>query len=45
MPGPRRGVLRVCTTGDYAPFNRLDAKPKFVATTWAKLVDDLSAGR
>ncbi len=64
---PRRGVLRVCTTGDYAPFSRLDAstrtyrgidvemagqlaesldaKPRFVATTWAKLVDDLSAGR
>ncbi|QLH24814.1 transporter substrate-binding domain-containing protein [Streptomyces sp. Rer75] len=64
---PRRGVLRVCTTGDYRPFSHrdaktgaytgidismagnlaksLDAKPKFVATTWAKLVDDLAAGR
>ncbi|KAA6213172.1 ABC transporter substrate-binding protein [Streptomyces albofaciens JCM 4342] len=64
---PRRGVLRVCTTGDYRPFTHrdpasgaysgvdvsmardlaasLDAKPKYVATTWAKLVDDLAAGR
>lgn len=64
---PERGVLRVCTTGDYRPFSHrdattgaytgidiamagnlaktLDAKPKFVATTWAKLVDDLAAGR
>lgn len=64
---PARGVLRVCTTGDYRPFSHrdattgaytgidismagdlaksLDAKPKFVATTWAKLVDDLAAGR
>ncbi|MFE0100788.1 transporter substrate-binding domain-containing protein [Streptomyces sp. NPDC059009] len=63
---PKKGVLRVCTTGDYAPFTRLDAdgghsgidikmagdlaksldaKPKFVATTWADLVNDLKAGR
>ncbi|MFE0382139.1 transporter substrate-binding domain-containing protein [Streptomyces inhibens] len=64
---PRRGVLRVCTTGDYRPFSHLDpatgtyrgvdirmaedlaksldAKPRYVATTWAKLVGDLSAGR
>ncbi|MFG2530940.1 transporter substrate-binding domain-containing protein [Streptomyces sp. NPDC048516] len=64
---PRRGVLRVCTTGDYRPFSyrdpktgsyggvditmagdlakSLDAKPRYVATTWAKLVGDLSAGR
>jgi cyclohexadienyl dehydratase len=64
---PKRGVLRVCTTGDYPPFSRLDAKtgtysgidiamagdlakgldatPDFVPTTWAKLVDDLTAGR
>jgi cyclohexadienyl dehydratase len=64
---PQRGVLRVCTTGDYRPFSHrdaktgtytgidiamagnlaksLDAEPKFVATTWAKLVDDLAAGR
>jgi cyclohexadienyl dehydratase len=64
---PERGVLRVCTTGDYRPFSHrdprtgdytgidiamagdlaksLDAKPEFVATTWAKLVDDLAAGR
>jgi cyclohexadienyl dehydratase len=64
---PERGVLRVCTTGDYRPFTHLDpktgdytgididmardlaksldAKPAFVATTWAKLVDDLVAGR
>lgn len=64
---PRRGVLRVCTTGDYRPFSHLDpttgkyrgvdiemaqdlaksldAKPRYVATTWARLVGDLSAGR
>ncbi|GCD41968.1 transporter substrate-binding domain-containing protein [Streptomyces paromomycinus] len=64
---PRRGVLRVCTTGDYRPFTHrdpasgayrgvdismardlarsLDAEPKYVPTTWAKLVDDLAAGR
>ncbi|PBC85860.1 MULTISPECIES: transporter substrate-binding domain-containing protein [unclassified Streptomyces] len=64
---PRRGVLRVCTTGDYRPFSHLDPKtgtysgvditmagdlaksldatPRYVATTWAKLVGDLSAGR
>ncbi|MFJ6749039.1 transporter substrate-binding domain-containing protein [Streptomyces sp. NPDC091266] len=64
---PRRGVLRVCTTGDYRPFSHLDpktgtysgvdiemaqdlaksldAKPRYVATTWAKLVDDLAGGR
>ncbi|MFG2223260.1 transporter substrate-binding domain-containing protein [Streptomyces sp. NPDC048644] len=64
---PRRGVLRVCTTGDYRPFTyldpktgkyrgvdiemardlatSLDAKPRYVATTWAKLVGDLTAGR
>ncbi|MGW8552673.1 transporter substrate-binding domain-containing protein [Streptomyces tubercidicus] len=64
---PRRGVLRVCTTGDYRPFSHRDpatgkysgvdiamagdlakslgAKPRYVATTWAKLVGDLSAGR
>ncbi|MEU7160306.1 transporter substrate-binding domain-containing protein [Streptomyces chrestomyceticus] len=64
---PRRGVLRVCTTGDYRPFTHrdpasgayrgvdvsmardlarsLDAKPKYVPTTWAKLIDDLAAGR
>ncbi|MDT0543068.1 transporter substrate-binding domain-containing protein [Streptomyces lonegramiae] len=64
---PERGVLRVCTTGDYRPFTHrdpktgdytgididmardlaksLDAKPAFVSTTWAKLVDDLAAGR
>ncbi|MFG2894861.1 transporter substrate-binding domain-containing protein [Streptomyces sp. NPDC048248] len=64
---PRRGVLRVCTTGDYRPFTHLDtktgdysgidikmaedlaksldAKPRYVATTWADLVGDLAAGR
>ncbi|UZJ33588.1 transporter substrate-binding domain-containing protein [Streptomyces endophytica] len=64
---PRRGVLRVCTTGDYRPFSyrdpgtgsyrgvdidmaqdlarSLDAKPRYVPTTWAGLVGDLSAGR
>ncbi|MER6846130.1 transporter substrate-binding domain-containing protein [Streptomyces platensis] len=64
---PRRGVLRVCTTGDYRPFTHrdpatgkysgvdikmagdlaksLDAAPRYVATTWARLVGDLSAGR
>ncbi|WKX73186.1 transporter substrate-binding domain-containing protein [Streptomyces sp. XD-27] len=64
---PARGVLRVCTTGDYRPFTHrdpatgryrgididmaadlaksLDARPAFTATTWAKLVDDLAAGR
>lgn len=64
---PERGVLRVCTTGDYRPFTHrdpktgdytgididmardlaksLDAKPAYTATTWAKLVDDLAAGR
>ncbi|NEW76833.1 transporter substrate-binding domain-containing protein [Streptomyces rhizosphaericus] len=64
---PERGVLRVCTTGDYRPFSHrdptsgaytgidikmagdlaksLDAKPKYVPTTWATLVDDLAAGR
>lgn len=64
---PRRGVLRVCTTGDYRPFSHLDPKtgtyggvdikmagdlaksldatPRYVATTWAKFVGDLSAGR
>ncbi|WP_431041571.1 transporter substrate-binding domain-containing protein [Streptomyces sp. P1-3] len=64
---PARGVLRVCTTGDYRPFTHrdpatgayrgididmaadlarsLDAEPAFTATTWARLVDDLAAGR
>ncbi|MFF4951039.1 transporter substrate-binding domain-containing protein [Streptomyces chattanoogensis] len=64
---PRRGVLRVCTTGDYRPFTyrdpktgkysgvdirmardlakSLDAKPRYIATTWAHLVGDLAAGR
>ncbi|MFF4604907.1 transporter substrate-binding domain-containing protein [Streptomyces sp. NPDC001339] len=64
---PRRGVLRVCTTGDYLPFTHrdprtgsyrgvdidmarhlarsLDARPRYVATTWVTLVDDLSEGR
>ncbi|MFD7662089.1 transporter substrate-binding domain-containing protein [Streptomyces sp. NPDC059788] len=64
---PRRGILRVCTTGDYRPFTHrdpatgaysgvdismardlaesLDAEPRYVATTWAKLVGDLAAGR
>ncbi|MCO6006893.1 transporter substrate-binding domain-containing protein [Actinoallomurus purpureus] len=62
---PRRGLLRVCTTGDYRPFSYLDPKTStytgididmaknlasslgvkinFVSTTWAKLVDDLTA--
>ncbi|KIZ15562.1 transporter substrate-binding domain-containing protein [Streptomyces natalensis] len=64
---PRRGVLRVCTTGDYRPFTyrdpqtgayrgidirmardlakSLDATPRYVATTWARLIGDLAAGR
>ncbi|MFI9028458.1 transporter substrate-binding domain-containing protein [Streptomyces sp. NPDC053560] len=64
---PRRGTLRVCTTGDYRPFTSydrktekysgididmardlaksLDAKAKFVPTTWASLVADLDGGR
>ncbi|MFF0624392.1 transporter substrate-binding domain-containing protein [Streptomyces sp. NPDC004296] len=64
---PRRGVLRVCTTGDYRPFSyrdpatggyrgvdidmardlakSLDATPRYVPTTWAGLVGDLTAGR
>ncbi|MGW2227359.1 transporter substrate-binding domain-containing protein [Streptomyces formicae] len=64
---PKKGVLRVCTTGDYAPFTKLDpadgtysgvdiemardlaksleAKPRFTATTWAKLTKDVAAGR
>lgn len=64
---PRRGTLRVCTTGDYRPFTArdpktgkyrgvdismaedlaksLDAKPKYVASTWAGLVGDLRDGR
>ncbi|WP_217206550.1 transporter substrate-binding domain-containing protein [Streptomyces sp. AC550_RSS872] len=64
---PERGVLRVCTTGDYRPFSHLDratksytgididmaknlasslgVKPRFVATTWAELMDDLTAGK
>ncbi|MFF3742773.1 transporter substrate-binding domain-containing protein [Streptomyces kronopolitis] len=64
---PRRGVLRVCTTGDYPPFSyrdsktgryrgvdidmardlakSLDARPRYVPTTWAGLVGALSAGR
>jgi len=64
---PERGVLRVCTTGDYRPFTSrdpetgaysgvdidmardlagsLDAKPRYVATSWDRLVGDLSAGR
>ncbi|MFP1625365.1 transporter substrate-binding domain-containing protein [Streptomyces sp. 5K101] len=64
---PERGVLRVCTTGDYRPFTykdpkdgaysgvdvdmardlakSLDAEPRFVDSTWARLVGDLSAGR
>ncbi|TJZ54726.1 transporter substrate-binding domain-containing protein [Streptomyces piniterrae] len=64
---PRRGVLRVCTTGDYRPFTHLDtktgkysgvdidmaenlaknldAKPRYIATTWADLAGDLTAGR
>ncbi|MFF9478617.1 transporter substrate-binding domain-containing protein [Streptomyces sp. NPDC014733] len=64
---PRRGVLRVCTTGDYRPYTyrdpktgaysgvdidmakdlakSLDAKVRYVASTWASLVGDLAAGR
>ncbi|MFF2811601.1 transporter substrate-binding domain-containing protein [Streptomyces sp. NPDC058000] len=64
---PRRGVLRVCTTGDYRPFSyrdpatgsyrgvdidmaqdlakSLDATPRYVSTTWAGLIGDLTAGR
>ncbi len=64
---PRKGVLKVCTTGDYAPFTKLDpadktysgvdiemvrdlakslgAKPKFTATTWANLTEDVAARR
>lgn len=64
---PERGVLRVCTTGDYRPFSHLDpatksytgididmaknlaaglgVKPRFVATTWGGLMEDLTAGR
>ncbi|AJC55175.1 transporter substrate-binding domain-containing protein [Streptomyces sp. 769] len=64
---PRRGVLRVCTTGDYRPFSyrdpatgnyrgvdidmardlakSLDATPRYVPTTWAGLVGDLTSGR
>ncbi|SHL77460.1 transporter substrate-binding domain-containing protein [Streptomyces yunnanensis] len=64
---PRRGVLRVCTTGDYRPFSyrdpatgnyrgvdidmardlakSLDARPRYVRTTWAGLVGDLTSGR
>ncbi|KUJ70912.1 ABC transporter substrate-binding protein [Streptomyces albus subsp. albus] len=64
---PARGVLRVCTTGDYRPFTHrdpatgeyrgidvdmaadlaksLDAKAEFTPTSWARLVDDLTAGR
>ncbi|GGX21843.1 transporter substrate-binding domain-containing protein [Streptomyces noursei] len=64
---PRRGVLRVCTTGDYRPFSHrdpatgnyrgvdidmaqdlaksLDATPRYVPTTWAGLVGDLTSGR
>ncbi|MFI8929324.1 transporter substrate-binding domain-containing protein [Streptomyces sp. NPDC053474] len=63
---PKRGVLRVCTTGDYRPFTHregdggyrgididmardlaasLDAKPKFTATTWKEIVDDVAARR
>ncbi|WP_030566023.1 transporter substrate-binding domain-containing protein [Streptomyces aureocirculatus] len=63
---PRKGVLRVCTTGDYRPFTHreadgtysgidvkmakdlaksLDARPKFVATTWKELADDVADGR
>lgn len=62
---PRRGVLRVCTTGDYRPFSYLDpqtsrytgididmaknlasslgVRTSYVPTTWARLVDDLTA--
>ncbi|MGW6531680.1 transporter substrate-binding domain-containing protein [Streptomyces venezuelae] len=64
---PKKGVLKVCTTGDYAPFTKLDpadgtysgididmardlaksldAKPKFVATTWANLTKDVASRR
>ncbi|ARX88908.1 MULTISPECIES: transporter substrate-binding domain-containing protein [Streptomyces] len=63
---PRKGVLRVCTTGDYRPFTHreadgtysgidikmaqdlaksLNAKPKFVATTWKEIADDVADGR
>ncbi|GGV34786.1 transporter substrate-binding domain-containing protein [Streptomyces spectabilis] len=63
---PKRGVLRVCTTGDYRPFTHreadggyrgididmardlaksLDAKPKFTATTWKEIVDDVADRR
>ncbi|GGO49291.1 transporter substrate-binding domain-containing protein [Streptomyces lasiicapitis] len=63
---PKKGVLRVCTTGDYRPFTHreadgtyrgidikmardlaksLDAKPKFVATTWKEIADDVADGR
>ncbi|MFI7316457.1 transporter substrate-binding domain-containing protein [Streptomyces venezuelae] len=64
---PKRGVLKICTTGDYAPFTKrdpadgtytgvdidmardlaksLDAKPKFVATTWANLTKDVASRR
>ncbi|MER6050138.1 transporter substrate-binding domain-containing protein [Streptomyces sp. NPDC001793] len=64
---PQRGVLRVCTTGDYRPFSyrdpatggyrgvdidmardlakSLDARPRYVPTTWSGLVGDLTAGR
>ncbi|MEU1334918.1 transporter substrate-binding domain-containing protein [Streptomyces sp. NPDC005865] len=63
---PKKGVLKVCTTGDYAPFTKrepdgtyrgvdismardlaksLDAKPRFVATTWTKLAGDVAARR
>ncbi|NYI05593.1 transporter substrate-binding domain-containing protein [Allostreptomyces psammosilenae] len=63
---PRRGELRVCTTGDYRPFSYLDpatggytgididmaehlgaglgVQTRFVPTTWATLVDDLTSG-
>jgi cyclohexadienyl dehydratase len=61
------GVLRIGTTGDYAPFSYrtsdheryvgididlagdlaayLDVEPRFVATSWPTLMDDLQAGR
>ncbi|AZM51919.1 ABC transporter substrate-binding protein [Streptomyces sp. WAC 01529] len=64
---PRKGVLKVCTTGDYAPFTKLDpvhetysgvdikmardlaksldAKPRFVRTSWANLTKDVAARR
>lgn len=63
---PDRGVLRVCTTGDYRPFTHrdresgkfsgididmaedlaesLDAKPRYVPTTWDEITDDLVSG-